>query len=250
MNTLYRRWFFCLVWLILATTVSAFHDPHIGRWINRDPIGENGGENVYGFLNNAPIDDTDDLGLRSNSKRQPYNLGFTVVSKTTGDCGEFAWTNDFVVSPRAETGYVIQRVHRKITITNEDGSKNHQSESKKWREAFTVPTFMTDTISGLSYDKTKGKMTVFLDATYHSNLTLDDDWNTSKLVPDPTNPGGVVWSPPNPTGSGSAPWNTNTYTPWNPTNRGDSNHLIRRVIATWDCRCTSSDRKTKLEVSP
>ena len=36
----------------------------LGRWINRDPIGEHGGINLYGFLYNNSISYFDSLGLR------------------------------------------------------------------------------------------------------------------------------------------------------------------------------------------
>lgn len=39
-----------------------YYDPGQGRWINRDPIGENGGLNVYAMLYNSPIDLHDSLG--------------------------------------------------------------------------------------------------------------------------------------------------------------------------------------------
>jgi RHS repeat-associated protein len=39
-----------------------YYDPITGRWLNRDPIGENGGANVYGFVGNDPVGDTDYLG--------------------------------------------------------------------------------------------------------------------------------------------------------------------------------------------
>jgi RHS repeat-associated protein len=32
-----------------------FYDPGAGRWLNRDPIGEEGGVNLYGFCQNQPI---------------------------------------------------------------------------------------------------------------------------------------------------------------------------------------------------
>ncbi len=236
MNTFLCRSLTCVFWLILVSGASAFYDPHIGRWINRDPIAENGGENVYGFLNNAPIDDTDDLGLQPQKKRQQYNLGFRIAGKTEDKCGEFLLALDFQISPTATTGYVIQRVHYKADITNENGSKNDKSKTMKWREAFSVPGTMTDLNGEIAHDKTKGTVTFFFDATYHANMQLDGDWH----------PGGY----PNPTLSGSLPWNDDTYVPWNPINRGDSNHLIRRIKVSWDCRCTSTDRKTKLEASP
>ena len=40
-----------------------FYDPGAGRWLNRDPIGERGGVNLYGMCYNAPVNGFDDYGL-------------------------------------------------------------------------------------------------------------------------------------------------------------------------------------------
>ncbi|NWK55087.1 RHS repeat-associated core domain-containing protein [Verrucomicrobiaceae bacterium N1E253] len=40
-----------------------YYDPVTGRWPSRDPLGERGGLNVYGFVNNDGINITDRLGL-------------------------------------------------------------------------------------------------------------------------------------------------------------------------------------------
>ena len=40
-----------------------YYDPNVGRWINRGPIGEEGGVNLYGFVFNAPMGLLDRLGL-------------------------------------------------------------------------------------------------------------------------------------------------------------------------------------------
>jgi len=42
---------------------NRFYDPETGRWPSRDPIGERGGVNLYGFVRNRPIDRIDRLGL-------------------------------------------------------------------------------------------------------------------------------------------------------------------------------------------
>ena len=42
-----------------------FHDPRIGRFLNRDPIAENGGVNLHGFVGNDPVNRWDYLGQRS-----------------------------------------------------------------------------------------------------------------------------------------------------------------------------------------
>jgi len=39
-----------------------YYEPALGRWVNRDPIEEEGGNNIYAFINNK-INDYDYLGL-------------------------------------------------------------------------------------------------------------------------------------------------------------------------------------------
>ena len=39
------------------------YDPVAGRWLSRDPIAEDGGLNLYGFVGNRPSNDFDVLGL-------------------------------------------------------------------------------------------------------------------------------------------------------------------------------------------
>jgi hypothetical protein len=47
-----------------APAAQAFYNPSTGRWLSRDPIGEQGGINVYGFGKNNAINGIDSLGLR------------------------------------------------------------------------------------------------------------------------------------------------------------------------------------------
>jgi len=46
-----------------ATSGFRFYNPSTGRWLNRDPIEERGGMNVYAFVANDPIRRVDRLGL-------------------------------------------------------------------------------------------------------------------------------------------------------------------------------------------
>jgi RHS repeat-associated protein len=53
------------------------YDPELGRWLSRDPIGEEGGKNLYAFVDNAPNSYVDPFGLWKKSeetgkKRQVY----------------------------------------------------------------------------------------------------------------------------------------------------------------------------------
>jgi RHS repeat-associated protein len=48
-----------------------YYSPHLTRWLNRDPIQERGGLNLYQALVNAPVDLTDSYGLREPQVRLP-----------------------------------------------------------------------------------------------------------------------------------------------------------------------------------
>jgi len=50
--------------LILLTTQAAlaYYSPSTGRWPSRDPIGEFGGKNLYGFVGNDGVNHADPLG--------------------------------------------------------------------------------------------------------------------------------------------------------------------------------------------
>jgi uncharacterized protein RhaS with RHS repeats len=39
-----------------------YYDPDTGRFLNRDPIGYEGGENLYGYAGNNPINEADPEG--------------------------------------------------------------------------------------------------------------------------------------------------------------------------------------------
>jgi hypothetical protein len=54
---------FVVVFCCGSITASAYYDPGMQRWLNRDPIQEYGGENLFVFVKNAPIMRFDPKGL-------------------------------------------------------------------------------------------------------------------------------------------------------------------------------------------
>jgi RHS repeat-associated protein len=48
--------------LMAARPAQAFYDSNLGRWLNRDPIEEEGGLNLYGYLFNDPVNQIDPFG--------------------------------------------------------------------------------------------------------------------------------------------------------------------------------------------
>ncbi len=53
------------IFLFLASTSHAYYQAEQGRWLNRDPIEEQGGLNLYSFTQNTPINYCDFLGNKS-----------------------------------------------------------------------------------------------------------------------------------------------------------------------------------------
>ncbi len=49
----------------------------MGRWVNRDPIGEKGGVNLHGFVANAPVQLTDAVGLKSCARKSKFLVNWT-----------------------------------------------------------------------------------------------------------------------------------------------------------------------------
>jgi RHS repeat-associated protein len=54
-----------------------FYSPDLHRWLNRDPIEEDGGLNLYGFCGNGGVNRLDMLGLFN--QQSPYSVSVDVV---------------------------------------------------------------------------------------------------------------------------------------------------------------------------
>jgi RHS repeat-associated protein len=60
-----------------------FYSPVLGRWINRDPLGEAGGINLYGFVRENPANILDALGLESKWSRFWKQTGEVIYTFVT-----------------------------------------------------------------------------------------------------------------------------------------------------------------------
>ena len=56
-----------------------WYDPNLQRWLNRDPIQEAGGINLYGFVGNGPVNGVDPLGLSDIPAGEPGELTPEVI---------------------------------------------------------------------------------------------------------------------------------------------------------------------------
>ena len=70
----------------LVSYQRRFYKPAIGRWINRDPIEEEGGDNLYAFCRNSPSIGVDSLGLWLSDEEAM--LGISLGIPVAGDMFE------------------------------------------------------------------------------------------------------------------------------------------------------------------
>jgi hypothetical protein len=77
-------------WLCLTAgyEAQAFYACEFGKWINRDPIGERGGINQYGFVGNMPTRNADFFGLAGSV------VGGLTGPPDTSNCLGYAMTGD------------------------------------------------------------------------------------------------------------------------------------------------------------
>jgi RHS repeat-associated protein len=61
------------------------YDPELGRWLSEDPIGEEGGLNLYGYVGNEPLSGVDPLGLLVDASFDTATGDFTVTDRDTGE---------------------------------------------------------------------------------------------------------------------------------------------------------------------
>ena len=69
-----------------------YYNPGLGRWVNRDPIGEDGGWNVYSFVSNGPERRFDPFGLVDTSGVDPADakdlpVQIRILSGVEGETG-------------------------------------------------------------------------------------------------------------------------------------------------------------------
>jgi len=70
--------------LLLRSDALAFYDPGTQRWINRDPLQEEGGVNLYGFVRQDPIDSIDAFGKCPLLLAIPFFVGEALGTAAVG----------------------------------------------------------------------------------------------------------------------------------------------------------------------
>ena len=77
-----------------------FYSPSMGRWINRDPLGEEGGINLYAMVGNSPVNGVDEYGL------DPYPCTHPNFNGSAGACP--SGSENTVYSTRGEAWHATK----------------------------------------------------------------------------------------------------------------------------------------------
>jgi RHS repeat-associated protein len=79
-----------------------YYNPSTGRWPSRDPIEEQGGVNLYGFVENSPLSEVDSIGLKiAPYVGNVYDIPLVSTRKLptmSGELGEAGIQRDFDVT--------------------------------------------------------------------------------------------------------------------------------------------------------
>lgn len=233
--------------LALCEISNAHYSPELGNFLNRDPIEEQGGVNLYAFAERDPINKFDDLGLRPKLtavESQPFE---------PGNCGAFSWKIRWSVdTPSSQMfgGQILQDIEVRTEIQNCDGSNKLgfpkvTKFSELWRVMpgttdinsaahLNLPRFSIDEDTFQGPDRgvcTEGKMTVVGFARYYSAQLTPDNWGTGNGIGTVTPP--LAPNIPNGLPSGYAPSHRDNP---NWSKGSASSKLVKHsIVVKWNC---------------
>ncbi|MCF7855795.1 MAG: RHS repeat-associated core domain-containing protein [Candidatus Pacebacteria bacterium] len=114
-----------------------YYSPELGRWVNRDPIDENGGLNLYAFVGNSPVLAADILGLSSYQYHNfaSYGMMSAQVKPSIKYGADRAIKIDFTLKPS------LHCECNKIDFTQAYIVRNLEGPETMWAENSSMPSW-------------------------------------------------------------------------------------------------------------
>ena len=228
---------------VLTPSVHAFYNPQPGRWLNRDPVEERGGQNLNGFVHNSVVNGFDKDG----------RLTVLPLSKIQSQCASINFTFLFQVDFSTcldGKGYLVQEnklYKTKVGCCGPSGFGTADLAAHFW-EAFAVDATSADGLSHIDqvahsdFANSSGGFAAVGEIRFFCQETtgyLGEDTPPSQM---PNTPGPIPeWK----TGTkktgkgitidtGGAPW-TETEPYWWTTGQQQDGPATRSVNVGWDC---------------
>jgi RHS repeat-associated protein len=125
----------------LYLTHYRVYNPANGKWLNRDPIAERGGINLYGYVASNPIDKVDSKGLFSDP------LGFN-ITPSEAESLYYIQLQDWALEEQRQYLINLVRNANKVRIGLGDYLNNAASTAAIAGEIFAVVTLAPEVAIG------------------------------------------------------------------------------------------------------
>jgi RHS repeat-associated protein len=109
-----------------------YYNAGMGRWMSRDPIGEQGGENLFAFAGNSGINSIDPFGLIDEIGHHgyPLYLGGDPEQAVIGLCG-----GDHMKKVHGELNDLIEKESKKLKIPRQPEESIRDWQRRVWFKA-------------------------------------------------------------------------------------------------------------------
>jgi RHS repeat-associated protein len=126
-----------------------FYSPQTGRWISKDPSGEGGGINLYGFLGNNGVSKIDLLGLTDYDSIAKHELSYSC------NCGWIDWNH---ANPVPGNPYATEQLWQSIYAESGQRSDLRTGYYVQYGQSYNFPPgtrLLTGYYNGMYFVKYK-----------------------------------------------------------------------------------------------